>query len=309
MRRLLLLVLAACHSDVRHVTHAFVATEPCGQGPYDVHLKAEGKMGSEGVEVIACSTHRIAGHVEMIAAGIPMRNVAFGEGADNARCMAGGPIVATAPGTTGGSSGSGAAGGPGARGATPVLVEQPYTHGDAISADELCAPYGLHGEQLMNDTMTTTELLRAGADITVKIWSDAPNDLQGVVFLVRHAISTHTRAEEDKEWAEWEKEQKQHPSHDPAPPAPRPDHGAPPAPLAEERPPQPAGAVWVAGYWTWTGAQWGWTAGFWRDDRFATPAPRLEVPGEPPGPAAIWVAGTWQLRAGAWIWIGGRWRR
>jgi len=305
MRRLLLVVLAACHPDVRHVTHAFVATEPCGQGPYEVHLKAEGKMGSEGVEVFACTAHRIAGHVEMIAAGIPMRDVPFGEGADNARCMAGGPIVATASGGGGGGGGSGDAGGPGAHGAAPVLAEQPAQDNGGLIPDDLCKAYGLPGEYLMNDTMTTTELLRPGADITVKIWSDAPNDLQGVVFLVRHAISTHTRAEEDKEWAAYDKE---HAKDPPPPPEPKPDHGAPPAPLAEERPPQPAGAIWIAGYWTWTGTQWGWTSGFWRTD-VATPTPRLEVPGEPPGPAAIWVAGAWQLRAGAWIWIGGRWRR
>jgi hypothetical protein len=301
MRRLALIVLAACHSDVVHTTHAFVASEPCGQGPYEVHIKAEGKMGSEGVEVFACTAHRIAGHVEMIAAGMPMRDVAFGDGADNARCMAGGPIVATA--SDGGRGGSGGAvGGPGARGATPVLVEEPAHDNGGLIPDDLCKAYGLPGEYLMNDTMTP---LAPGDDITVKIWSDAPNDLEGVVFLVRHAISTHTRAEEDKEWAQYEKEH----AHDPAPPpAPRPDHGAPPPPLAEERPPKPAGGVWIAGYWTWTGTQWGWTSGFWRTD-VATPAPRLEVPGAPPGEGAIWVAGTWQLRAGAWIWIGGRWRR
>jgi hypothetical protein len=307
MRRIALLLVAACHSDVVHTTHAFVAAEPCGQGPYEVHLKAEGKMGSEGVEVVACTAHRIAGHVEMIAAGIPMRDVAFGEGADNARCMAGGPIIATASAGGGGGSGGGTVGGPGARGATPTLLEEPARDNGGIFADELCKAYGLPGESLMEDTMTTTELLTPGADITVKIWSDAPNDLQGVVFLVRHAISTHTRAEEAKEDEQYAKEH----AHDPpAPPhhEPAPDHGAPPPPLAEERPQQPAGGVWITGYWTWTGTQWGWTSGFWRTD-VAMPAPRLELPGAAPGAGAIWVAGTWQLRAGAWIWIGGRWRR
>lgn len=304
MRRLALVVLAACHSDVVHTQRAFVASEPCGQGPYEVHIKAEGKMGSEGVEVWACTAHRIAGHVEMIANGIAMRDATFGEGADNARCMASGPIVATAADGAGGGGGSGTIGGPGARGATPVLVEQPAHDGGGLIPDDECKQYGLPGEYLMNDTMTRVE---PGADITVKIWSDAPNDLQGVVFLVRHAISTHTRAEEDKEWAQYEKEHA-HDKPTPYVPPPKPDHGAPPAPLAEERPAHPAGAVWVSGYWTWTGREWGWTSGFWRTD-IETPAPRLEVPGAAPSPTSIWVAGTWQLRAGAWVWIGGRWRR
>lgn len=307
MRRLALLVLVACHSDVRHVTHAFVATEPCGQGPYDVHLAAEGKMGSEGIELIACTAHRIRGHVELTIANVPVRSAEFGDGADNGRCLAGGPIVATSSGGGGGGGGSGDAVGPGGRGATPVLVEQPARDDRGIFADELCKPYGLPGEQLMNDTLMSGLSLAPGDDIHVRIWSDAPNDLEGVVFLVRHAISTKTRAEEDKEWAEYEKKHPAKAEAAPAP-APKPAHGAPPAPLAEERPAPPAGGVWIAGYWTWTGTQWGWTSGFWRTD-VATPAPRLEVPGEPPGPTSIWVAGTWQLRAGAWVWIGGRWRR
>ena len=302
------LALAACHNDYHYVTHAFIADAPCGQGPYDIHLRADGKMGSEGVEVIACTAHQLAGHVEVSLAGLPMGDVAFGDHPDNARCLAGGPIVATAPATRSATEATSSAGGPGARGATPALVEQPYTGHGGILADELCAPYHLPAQQLMIETVTTTDLLTPGSDIHVRIWSDVPDDLQGVVFLVRHAISTRTRAEERKEWADLSRAA---PSRDkPARPAPPPDHGAPPSPLAEARPARPEPeAVWVPGYWTWTGAAWGWTAGFWRDDRVATPAPRVEIPGPPPAPTAMWVTGTWQLRAGAWVWIGGRWRR
>src|SRR6187455_2768529 len=93
--RWLLLLLVACHSDVRYVTHAFVAPERCGQGPYDVHMKVDGTMGSEGVEVIACTPHRLAGNVEMTVGPAPV-STTFGDRADNARCVGGGPIVATA---------------------------------------------------------------------------------------------------------------------------------------------------------------------------------------------------------------------
>jgi hypothetical protein len=305
--RWLLLFLVACHSDVRYVTHAFVAPERCGQGPYDVHLKADGTMGSEGVEVIACTPQRLSGHVEMTAGYAPYTTT-FGDHADNARCVGGGgPIVATAGAGSG--SAAPALGGPGGRAASPVLVEQAYDGHDAIGADELCAPYHLPAETLMMTTMVSTEMIAPGGDLHVRIWSDAPNDLEGVVFLVRHAISTHTKAEEKKEDEEY---QKKH-AHDPVVASskrePEEVHGPPPPPLAEERPPQPFGAAWVPGYWTWLGTQWGWTSGFWRDDRVAMPAPRVEVPGLPPVPAAIWIAGSWQLHAGAWVWIGGRWRR
>ena len=302
--RYLLLLFAACHNDVAYTTHAFIAPEPCGQGPYDVHLKAEGKMGSEGVEVWACTPRKIAGHVEMRVDGLPMRNVAFGEGADNGRCVGGGPVVMTSAAATGGTSTSSSAGAPGTHAAQPVLVAQAFDDKGALIPDDACKAYGLEGDYLMNDTMTR---VAPGADIDVRIWSDAPNDLSGVIFLVRHAISTTTRAEEDKEWAELEKHPaKSEPRHEE--PKPEPDHGAPPAPLAEERPGSPSVyARWNPGYWTWTGAAWGWVAGFWREDGIAMPAQRIEVPGAAPE-GAVWIGGAWQLRAGAWFWVGGRWR-
>ncbi|HSN30594.1 MAG TPA: YXWGXW repeat-containing protein [Kofleriaceae bacterium] len=299
MRTLLLLVLAACHGDVVHTTHAFVAPESCGQGPYDVHLTAEGKMGSEGVEVWACTPRRIAGHVEMLVDKRSVRDERFGDGADNGRCVGGGPVVATSGGT--GSAATAAGGAPGTQAAQPVLVAQAFDDKGALIPDDACKAYGLEGMYLMNDTMTR---VAPGADIDVRIWSDAPNDLAGVVFLVRHAISTHTRAEEDKEWAKAEKDGEVEHEQTIAP-----EHGAPPAPLAEERPGAPsASARWVPGYWTWTGGAWGWIAGFWREEGVAMPAPRVEVPGVAPLAGAVWIGGAWQLRAGAWIWVGGRWR-
>jgi len=305
MRILALLpVFAACHADVRHDTHAFVAPAACGQGPYDVHLRADGRMGSEGVEVWACTPRRIAGHVELIADGMPVRDARFGDSADNARCVSGGPVVATAAGDSAARAASGG-GAPGTRSAQPVLVAQAFDDHGALIPDDACKPYGLDGEYLMNDTMTP---MRPGADIDVRIWSEAPNDLEGVVFLVRHAISTHTRAEEEKEWAKLEAQPA--PAPEKAATEKVPDHGAPPAPLAEERAvPASASARWVPGYWVWAGSAWGWIAGFWRDDGVAMPAQRIEMPGPPPAGAAVWIGGGWQLRAGAWVWLGGRWRR
>ena len=300
MTRYLLLLLAACHNDVVFTTHAFVAPEPCGQGPYDVHFRAEGKMGSEGVEVWACTPRKLAGHVEMIVDGFPMRDARFGDAADNARCVGGSAPVITSTASGSGTT-SAATGAPGTRGAQPRLVAQAFDDKGALIPDDACKAYGLEGVYLMNDTMTP---MRPGTDIDVRIWSDAPNDLAGVVFLVRHAISTKTRAEEEKEWAKLEA---QPPS---TTPAPRPEHGAPPAPLAEARPGAPsASARWVPGYWTWSGSAWGWVAGFWREDGVDMPAPRVEVPGAAPLAGAVWIGGAWQLRAGAWIWVTGRWRR
>ncbi len=307
MRFAWLVCLLGC-ADLRTQTRAFAPNVPCGQGPFDVHLVADGRTGEEGVEIVACTAHRIAGHVEVIANQVPLVTQAFGDTPDNGRCVAAGAtaIVAhhaadsdtaqtTAPGGT-----------PSAPAAT--LVEQPYSGGEPIDDDKLCAPYGLTAQLVLMPTTTTTELLAPGTDLHVRIWSDVPNDLEHAVFMIRHVTSTHTLAEVKAEDAKYAKEH----AHDPPASPPRPravEHGPPPSPLAEARPQPPTPrATWIAGYWTWTGSSWGWVAGFWRDEQLAMPDPRIEVPGDAPRPAALWIGGTWQLRAGGWIWIHGRWR-
>ena len=304
-------LVAACGSDLRTQTHAFVAPTPCGQGPYEVHFVADGRTGEEGVEIVACTAHRLAGHVEVVANHLTLYQQTFGDVADNQRCLAGGPIVATRDASASSTSSSAAApAGPAAAATNPTLVEQPYHGSETPFADELCKPLGLAAQVILIPTTTTTRLLRPGTDLHVRIWSDVPNDLERAVFMIRHVTSTKTLAEVEREDAKRAREAPPTPA--PARSAPHeapPDHGPPPAPLAEARPAAPsARATWIAGSWTWTGSAWGWTAGFWRDERLAMPAPRVEVPGAPPGAAAVWLGGTWRLEAGGWIWIRGRWR-
>ena len=324
LRCIALLLLVACN-DYHTQTRAFVASTPCGQGPYDVHLRIDGKTGREGVDVVACTPHRLVGHVQIFANDTPMITQSFGDVADNARCIAGNTtIVATREATTASTTAE-TSSAPGATGTTSTLVERPFDGDETPFEDELCKRYGLQA-QTLGEVVASTDWLRPGTDLHVRIWSDAPNDLQGVIFMVRREISTKSIAEVRKEDAQAEKDDEKHPSE--AMPPPPPDHGAPPAPLAEQPPPAPtAAATWIAGYWTWTGHAWGWVAGFWRDaclrtafgsaarpggagacDRLAMPAPRIEMPGAPPAPAAVWIGGSWQLRAGSWIWIRGRWR-
>lgn len=317
MRWLLgLCALAAC-SDYNTHTHAFVVPETCGQGPYDVRLHTDGKTGGDGIEVIACTPRRIAGYVSY-EIGSLKGDDKFGDVADNRRCVAGATtkIVATAPASGGG----GATGSGGATASSgSALVERPWQrksgHWGDQTAAELCEP-GLYPQTILSSHVLEHRPgdFDNGGEVHVRIWSDAPNDLSGVVFMVVHSTSKKSKQEiakrQDKQSKETDREFREHPErfHAYQPPAPASDHGAPPAPLAEQQPPQPPNAIWVTGYWTWTGSAWGWVAGFWRDARVATPAPRIELPGAPPVPTAVWIAGVWQLRGGTWIWIGGRWR-
>lgn len=311
MRCLLaLFALTACSSSLRSKTHSFVADTPCGQGPYDIHLKADGKTGEEGVEVIACTAHRLVGTAELRIDRSLLQSYKFGDGepAENGRCLAS-PATVASVGSASAASSAGASGNAKSTGsrATPVLVERAYTGSETPFPDELCKQYGLAAQTVMTATLTRTE---PGIDLHVRLWSDVPNDLEGTVFLIRHLTSKKSKAEVDKEWEELAQEQAKKPPKDvPKDPRRVPEHDAPPAPLVEARPAQPtANATWIAGYWQWTGSQWGWVAGFWRDARVAMPEPRLEVPGQMPSAAAVWVGGSWQLRAGAWIWVRGHWR-
>jgi WXXGXW repeat (2 copies) len=312
---------SACNSH-RLKTRSFVAPTPCGQGPYDIHLKADGTTGGEGVEIVACTPRRLAGHVVVRAEWLELANQKYGDAADNQRCIAGRPTVVTtvaAGSGTGGSIGdaAGPAGTAGRAAAAPVLIERPFSGSETPFADQLCERLGLPAQQILTATTltrtTSNNFLKAGGDLHVRLWSDEPNDLEGVVFMIRHVISKETPAEAEREMEREVAKAERRGGRDPEPPAQKPappDHGAPPAPLVEERPPSPGlTAAWTPGYWTWTGAAWGWVAGFWRDERVALPAPQVEVPGAPPGPGAIWIGGAWQLQAGSYVWMRGRWRR
>ena len=313
---LVALSFLACGSDLKRNTRAFVASTSCGQGPYEIHLRADGKTGADGVEIIACTPRRIAGHVVFTAGSLELANRAFGDASDNQRCLAGDRTI-TATTHAGTAPAGGTSGPAGTRSAAaPALVERPFTGSETPFADELCGRLGLTAQQVLMPTILlrtskVDSFLPAGADLHVRLWSDTPNDLEGVVFMIRHLTSKKTPQQVAKEEAERDRERNHAAARDTAT-RPRPrvaNHGPPPAPLVEERPPRPvATATWIPGYWTWTGSVWGWVAGFWRDERIALPAPRIEIPGAAPRHDSIWIGGTWTLRAGQHVWIGGRWR-
>ena len=297
--------LVACSSDLRRETRAFVAPTPCGQGPYEVTVRAAGMTGGDGVEIVACTPRKIAGHVSVAAGQLELVNHAYGEGADNQRCLGGTPTAITSLGS-GGSAATNATGTPAgaATAAAPVLVERPYTGSETPFEDELCQKLGLSAQVVLMPTVLMHTETHGAFDLHIRLWSDAPNDLEGVVFMIRQLTSKQTPAQVAREEAKR--------GHRDARPVTRTraDHGPPPSPLVEERPAAPSTtATWIAGYWSWTNSTWGWVAGFWRDDGVALPPPRIEVPGAPPAPGAIWIGGSWSLRAGGLVWIAGRWRR
>jgi hypothetical protein len=72
--------------------------------------------------------------------------------------------------------------------------------------------------------------------------------------------------------------------------------GPPPAPVREDRSPQPtapsAQSVWVSGYWHWTGMQYAWIPGHW----------------DAPPPGATWNAPIYTARDGKYFYETGGWK-
>ncbi len=299
---LALALVAACGSDVNRHTRAFVSPIGCSQGPFELSWDSDGASAGDGVEIVACTPHRIAGHADIQIGALKLPGRTFGDGADNASCVGGGPSTTTATGSGGARSATGAAPGTSATTA-PQLIEQRWTGGEDSWTDKLCEHLGLQAQDVVGETMLMRPDEPGSVRIRVRLWSDAPNDYRRVVFLVRELTSAKTKAQ----YAREQRDRKPDKGEAYVPTSP--DHPPPPAPLAEQQPPAPnARAAWVPGYWTWTGNDWAWSTGFWRDEAIAMPAPRVERPGAPPAPNAIWMGGSWQVRAGGYVWIGGRWR-
>jgi hypothetical protein len=171
------------------------------------------------------------------------------------------------------------------------------------------------------------------AHFAIDLWSEAPNDLEGLVFVVeRHAVfadMTRERwqAHRDASDAYYEAYKANLDVEVRAgrtrlldmkvktpPPPPR---------RAEAQPPRPSrNARWIPGYWHHEDAKFHWIAGLWdvpEEDvkreltvQAPTPPPAAPAHDEPPAPAptrtAVWTPGSWQWNGRAYVWVAGAWR-
>jgi hypothetical protein len=263
MRIALVLVVAACSSDLRYQTQVFAAPSTCAQGPFEVDVAADGTTAVDGIELVACTPRRLVGHAE-IWIGSTAEMTTFGDVADNARCVAGSAaVIATAA-----ASGSAAPSSDGSAGSAeaPVLVKQVFQGSAGDDETSICASYGGSAQEIADYHVTRTSAeprVARGEAMTVRLWSVEPNDLDGVVFLIRHVTSTQPPKQLSKdEVAKLERERAAENARAFAEPrpalvAPQPTDtpwNAPPPPLAEARPDRPSdAATWVPGYWKWTG--------------------------------------------------------
>ncbi|HEY3354320.1 MAG TPA: hypothetical protein VGQ83_13795 [Polyangia bacterium] len=324
--------------------HGFASKERCSQGPLDLEVEALGADRVERLVVLACGPRAIGGRYHLSSPWYEQTGSFGSEQPANERCIAkAGERVTVTDGTgAAGPSGAKAAPGkgkgkkqkPGETPDAPKPVAVPWT------ADRACE----RSLTVVDQSWTANggSPLKAGARLRVRLWSAAPNDLEGVVFVVRQLALAATVTND--QWQEYRRRddaydkalrayidklpscgtpeavhhtcavRKPDPSKAAQPSAP------PPPPRAEKRPPRPsANADWVPGYWHWGQERWGWIAGWWRvpqsdvagnlTARAPAPPPALkhERPDARPTEGAVWVPGHWMWSEG-WVWVDGGWR-
>ncbi len=380
----LLFVTLGCAPTMRSRTlalEAYRSPELCGQGPYELVLKAAGAAWGETLEVRALSPHPLRGYSQVLVDGEPHgertpfgaftvgREVVSTRGRsweyaraevqepENARCLRpaateGTTPVLTAPATPSPPLSAEAAAPTPTPSAVAQLERAPTPSRVAVvPGPEWMAQQRLGSQVLQSVTWTQAgrslplaSPLPASAEIRVRIWSEQPNLLEGVLFAFLHAARQPSvsddawlayLARQDEEFRRESAAQlaaidranaarrercAAHPERDEcaqrltplaraAPPddeAPRPA-GPPPPPRPETRPPKPSpNAAWISGYWRWYAARWVWSPGGWEVPEEDLAAERTVV--APAAPPALRVELRPPMPAPRMVWARGYWQ-
>ncbi|HEY5949002.1 MAG TPA: YXWGXW repeat-containing protein [Kofleriaceae bacterium] len=309
-------------------------SDRCGQGPYRFETDALQAKYGEKIIVKACGKHEISGNYRMTTVRKGRKDdtdeSAFGFDRDNQACKARDVAVTSGSGGGGGS-------GIGGKGATPS--------GATSAAPTSIKPIELQRVTSVPDNCITTSVINMtwyaredsvplDGHIMIDVWSDEPNDLEGLVFYIeRHAVVADMTLER------WHAYQAATDAYDKAyranleidvksgrttlldmkvktPP--------PPPPRAETQPPRPSrNARWIPGYWLYADASFHWIAGLWDVPQAdleqqltvqaptpppAAPPVREEPVAPKPTTTAVWTPGNWQWDGHAYVWIEGAWR-
>lgn len=314
--------------------------ERCGQGPYRVETDSVPAKFGEELVVYACSKHSIAGNYRRTTTRTNYKSKPeVEEGAfstfsdrtvDNAACKAKDIAVASSGGasTTSHTFSGGTTGSKGVTAAAPTTLQsRSLEAGGTLPAD--CSHVDV--TDIMYTASEDTDPLVG--HVAIDLWSDEPNDLEGLVLVVEHhvvradmtiaawktyndaydkwveALSEHAKEDVSAGLATWVDTSVKTPP--------------PPAPRAEIQSPRPSQhARWIPGYWVYADASFHWIAGMWDvpdEDikkeltvQAPTPppsTPKTDTPTEArPTATAVWTPGSWQWDGRAYIWVAGAWR-
>lgn len=310
-------------------------TERCGQGPYRLEGDALRAKYGERVEVFACGKHAISGNYRLTTKrktwSDDSQEYAFGFHRDNEACKAR-EVAVTSGGAGGGGGPAAGGGGSGKRGgatATAPATIKPVALEQGTTVPENCVRSSL----LDHGWISAEDGVAFDGHFAIDVWSDEPNDLEGLVFVVeRSAVVADMTRERWRAYRDaydaWVKAYMAHLDVEvragrtqlldnkvKTPP--------PPPPRAEVQPPRPSrNARWIPGYWLYEDTRFHWIAGLWdvpeedvkRELTVQAPkpppaAPARDEPTEPqPTRAAVWAPGSWQWDGRAYVWVAGAWR-
>jgi hypothetical protein len=314
----------------------FQPTERCGQGPYRFEVDMLAAHYGESVDVYACGKHAVAGNYRMTQKRKNLKKEEtwerqFGYEVDNKACK-GTPVAVV----EGGGGGGGAAKGGGSSAAKG---------GATAAAPEKIAPTTLTKTTAISTDCVRTHIIGYGwvswddrpafdGKLVFDIWSEEPNDMEGLVFVVERRTAVPDMTVErwrkyQADYAAWFKIYREFRDGEKVagrlvtvdrtvktPP--------PPAARAETPPPRPSkNARWIPGYWLYEESKFHWITGLWdvpeedikKELTVVAPTPppaepvKVEVPVEPaPTRTAVWTPGSWYWDGGKYVWIAGAWR-
>jgi WXXGXW repeat (2 copies) len=310
-------------------------TDRCGQGPYRFESDSLRAKFGERMVIYACGKHMISGNYRITTTrkALPANSSesTFGFHHDNEACKAR-ELAATSGVASGGGGGAPAGDAKGQHGgatATAPAKVKPVTLEQATSVPEDC----VRSSVLDSSWISAEDGIAIDAHFVVDLWSDEPNDLDGLVFVVEKSAADagmtlerwHAYQNAENAWfkaymANLDIEVRAGRTRiieakvkTPPPPPPR----------AEVQPPRPSRhARWIPGYWFYEDAKFHWIAGLWdvpEEDvqraltvQAPTPppaAPAHDQPTEPqPTSTAVWTPGSWQWDGRAYVWVAGAWR-
>ena len=310
-------------------------TERCGQGPYRFESASLRAKYGERMTVFACGKHAISGTYRLTTTrktqAANRDEAAFGFQRDNEACKAR-EVAVTSSATSGGGGKAAAGGGRGGHGgatATAPATIKAVTLEPGTSVPENCVRSGVV-DILWNSTEGSVAV---DARFVIELWSDEPNDLEGLVFVVEKSAVVagmtlpRWQAYQDA-YDAWSKAYRANLDVEvragrtrflsakvATPP--------PPPPRAEVQPPRPSrNARWIAGYWFYEDEKFHWIAGLWnvpeedvqRQLTVQAPKPPPAAPAHdeptepPPARTAVWTSGSWQWDGRAYVWVAGAWR-
>lgn len=311
--------------------------ERCGQGPYRMEVPALAARYSEQLVVYACGRREVSGALRLTVIDRDGRQRtderAYGWSRDNKACVAAPEERAQLAPATQAPKADPPAGRGRRRGSPTSAAEAPAAPAlevvHEIPPDCPSRSFVLDQRWTMEDGIPLDR-----SRFTLELWSEEPNDLEGLVFVVEQRAPSASMTRE--QWAAyraaealWYERYKAASDEDlrsgrtvrlddkvraPTPPAPR-----------RETPPlRPSkNAVWIPGYWHHEAGEFHWLVGFWRvppsdvAQQLTARAPRPPPPPraepavrkvEAPSQRAVWTPGYWQWDGQAFLWVKGAWR-